>query len=333
MPLLDEPRARGAQPLRPARRGSTASSARSATPPARSRRSPSSRPSLFVNLDITFTALASVARPFLQETISESPPSEEVAIRDFPQQRPFLRNNTAFFRELRPAWPRCPARRRSSPTRSSPARDVCRRRSRQPGPGRRVRLARRLLRGPAGARGRRPADAARVLAAADARLPDAGPDHLQLRDAAGSATSPACSPRATPTAPGSASSSSRRRPSAAARHRAEQRGRALARARQRPAADNHLHSNPYPNTAAPGQTQECEAGNEDYLRGQTVIGNLPGNQGTRPSRPGASRRRDEARQGRRFTAFQAGLIALVVIVVATFLGVHEGHPVHDARSS
>jgi virulence factor Mce-like protein len=58
--------------------------------------------SLFVNLDTSFTALASVARPFIQDTITESPPAEETAIRDFPVQRPFLRNNTAFFRELRP---------------------------------------------------------------------------------------------------------------------------------------------------------------------------------------------------------------------------------------
>ena len=58
--------------------------------------------SMFVNLDTTFTALASIARPFLQESISEGPPSEEVAIREFPRQRPFLRNNAAFFAELRP---------------------------------------------------------------------------------------------------------------------------------------------------------------------------------------------------------------------------------------
>ncbi len=58
--------------------------------------------SLFVNLDVTFSALAGIARPYLQETISESPPSEEVAIREFPRQRPFLRNSAAFFRELAP---------------------------------------------------------------------------------------------------------------------------------------------------------------------------------------------------------------------------------------
>jgi virulence factor Mce-like protein len=42
---------------------------------------------------------------------------------------------------------------------------------------------------------------------------------------------------------------------------------------------NVLHYNPYPNTASPGQTRECEAGNEGYPSGQ-VIGNVPGNQGT-----------------------------------------------------
>jgi ABC-type transporter Mla subunit MlaD len=36
---------------------------------------------------------------------------------------------------------------------------------------------------------------------------------------------------------------------------------------------NHLHFNPYPQTGAPGQANLCEAGNEKYLPGQTVIGN------------------------------------------------------------
>ena len=55
-----------------------------------------------------------------------------------------------------------------------------------------------------------------------------------------------------------------------------------------PARANHLHYNPYPNTAAPGQTFECEAGNETYLAGSTVIGNVPGNQGTATSRKDGS---------------------------------------------
>ncbi len=48
--------------------------------------------------------------------------------------------------------------------------------------------------------------------------------------------------------------------------------------------DSFLHANPYPNTAAPGQDRECEAGNERYrensLRNRQAIGNLPGSQDT-----------------------------------------------------
>ena len=38
---------------------------------------------------------------------------------------------------------------------------------------------------------------------------------------------------------------------------------------------NHLHFNPFPRTAAPGQDNVCEAGNEKYVPGKTVIGNAP----------------------------------------------------------
>ena len=47
-----------------------------------------------------------------------------------------------------------------------------------------------------------------------------------------------------------------------------------------PNRDNFLHTNPYPITAAPGQTHECEAGNEAYLPVRQVIGSVPGNRGT-----------------------------------------------------
>jgi hypothetical protein len=45
-----------------------------------------------------------------------------------------------------------------------------------------------------------------------------------------------------------------------------------------PTLENHLHANPYPNTAAPGQPKECEAGNEPYVQGRTVTSNPPGTQ-------------------------------------------------------
>ncbi len=54
---------------------------------------------------------------------------------------------------------------------------------------------------------------------------------------------------------------------------ARPRRRRTATAEQRSA--NHLHSNPYPNTGAPGQPNECEAGNEQYTLGKTMIGNTP----------------------------------------------------------
>jgi ABC-type transporter Mla subunit MlaD len=38
---------------------------------------------------------------------------------------------------------------------------------------------------------------------------------------------------------------------------------------------NHLHFNPLPNTGAPGQPNGCEAGNEQYTVGKTVIGQAP----------------------------------------------------------
>ena len=55
-----------------------------------------------------------------------------------------------------------------------------------------------------------------------------------------------------------------------------------------PTIDNYLHTNNYPNTAAPGQTRECEAGNESFFQGRQSIGNIPGNQGTKTFATGTS---------------------------------------------
>jgi phospholipid/cholesterol/gamma-HCH transport system substrate-binding protein len=41
--------------------------------------------------------------------------------------------------------------------------------------------------------------------------------------------------------------------------------------------NNHVHANPYPNVAGPGQPQLCEAGNETWLPGKAVTTNLPAN--------------------------------------------------------
>jgi hypothetical protein len=44
--------------------------------------------------------------------------------------------------------------------------------------------------------------------------------------------------------------------------------------------DNHLHYNPYPYVAGPGQPKECEAGNQQYVAGKDVIGNTSTTLGT-----------------------------------------------------
>jgi virulence factor Mce-like protein len=52
-----------------------------------------------------------------------------------------------------------------------------------------------------------------------------------------------------------------------------------------------LHANPYPNTASPGQTRECAAGNERYNGSAALVGNPPGNTGVateKTTRGGAS---------------------------------------------
>jgi hypothetical protein len=57
----------------------------------------------FRGMDATFSALASVARPYLQDSISLGPETLDVATRSFIHQRPFLKTSADFFRRLVPA--------------------------------------------------------------------------------------------------------------------------------------------------------------------------------------------------------------------------------------
>jgi virulence factor Mce-like protein len=236
--------------------------------------------SLFVNLDTSFTAFASIARPFLQETISESPASEQVAIRDFPRQRPFIRNNTAFFRELRPGVAVLPhaapivadafeAGTEVLPKTKQMNEDLAdvfealADFSNDPNVRSGVRQLTRL------STSLRPTlrylkptqttcnyatiflrNVASLLSEGDANgnyqrflVVSAPTDPLTFELGPNNEGGPSSAPANGP-----------------GRH-------------------NHLHVNPYPNAAAPGQTRECEGGNERYAVGQTVIGNPAGNQG------------------------------------------------------
>lgn len=57
---------------------------------------------MFVNLDTTFAALAEVARPFMQDSITESVKTQQVVLREGPRIRPFLYASATFARALQP---------------------------------------------------------------------------------------------------------------------------------------------------------------------------------------------------------------------------------------
>ncbi|MSX01867.1 MAG: MCE family protein [Actinobacteria bacterium] len=57
---------------------------------------------LFVNLDATFQALASVARPYIQQSITEGPATLDNATANLPKLRPFLANSATLFHNLQP---------------------------------------------------------------------------------------------------------------------------------------------------------------------------------------------------------------------------------------
>jgi virulence factor Mce-like protein len=57
---------------------------------------------MFVSLDTTFGAFAAVARPFLQQTISETPPTLDTLVRTSPRIRTFLGHSATLFADLRP---------------------------------------------------------------------------------------------------------------------------------------------------------------------------------------------------------------------------------------
>jgi len=58
--------------------------------------------SMFVALDRTFAAFARVSRPYIQETIVKGPPTLESVTADLPALRPFLRDTGRFFTAFKP---------------------------------------------------------------------------------------------------------------------------------------------------------------------------------------------------------------------------------------
>jgi phospholipid/cholesterol/gamma-HCH transport system substrate-binding protein len=233
---------------------------------------------LFVALDRTFHAFASVSVPFLQQTISDTPPSFEAVIADTPTIRPFLTDSAALFKELRPGFATLPT---SAPVLADAFAAGVRN---LPGTvaldQRLVSLAQHLQ-----SYGENPAVQQGLdrltLTASSLRAPlefltpvqsscnyvtlflrniasllsENTSSGTSLRfslvaidDVLGGEAVPSSHPYTTPVTD--------------------------------PTAEHGpVHVNPYPNTDSPGQTPECEAGNETYSGAAAVIGNQPGSQG------------------------------------------------------
>jgi virulence factor Mce-like protein len=231
---------------------------------------------MFVSLDTTFGALAEIARPFIQDTISRTPATLDAVTADLPEVRTFLRHSSALFTELLPGAQELA---QVSPPLAATLEEGTPVLADSPQLNREiVPTAQALLdfsrdqavrtgidqltaaTAPAGPLLRFIAPAQSVCNYATILFENTA---SLLSSAAGSGGS---AQRFIvfdiPTGPNNEGSPS----SATANGPTD--------------VKNYLHYNPYPNTASPGQTFECEAGNEDFLAGQQVIGNVPGNQGT-----------------------------------------------------
>jgi ABC-type transporter Mla subunit MlaD len=233
---------------------------------------------LFGNLDTTFTALSQVARPFIQETITKSPPTLEEAKRDLPVQRAFLANATQLSAELRPGVRVLPS---TLPDLADALEFGQVTLARTPALNSRLTSTflalQRFATDPQVPLGiSRLNDTVKSLKPTLAFLTPAQTvcnyatlwfrnvsSVLSEGDSHGTWQRFIIVP--TPQGPNSESG-----PSSAPANG--------------PIQANHLHANPYPNSAAPGQSpHECEGGNEPYAVGKTIVGNVPGNQGTTTS--------------------------------------------------
>jgi len=230
---------------------------------------------LFVNLDTTFAALREVARPYIQESITGGRPALDTAIRTLPVQRPFLRNTEGLFRELRPG---AAALRTYAPTIADALVEGTRVLPRTPPFNRRLASLldelQTFAENPQVPRG---------LDATTATLESLEPTLAFLTP-----TQTVCNyvtlwfrNVSSLLSVGDRNGTWQRFIIVATPQGPNNEGGPASAPADGPTEDNHLHTNPYPNTAAPGQPRECEAGNEPYLSGRTVLGNVSGTQQAR----------------------------------------------------
>lgn len=230
---------------------------------------------LFANLDTTFGALASVAVPSLQNTITQTPPMFQATINDTPVIRPFLTDTASLFSELRPGVATLP---QSAPVLASA-----------------FRIGTRNLPGTAALDTRTVTLSNKLAAYAQTPSVQQGLDRFTV-------TLSKLGPPLAFLTPAQTSCNYvtlflRNTQSLLSEHVSQGTllrfvqvaiddlpGRESVPSSQVytgpvSGASGPLHVNPYPNTNAPGQPAECAAGNEPFIASRAVLGNPPGNLG------------------------------------------------------
>jgi virulence factor Mce-like protein len=225
--------------------------------------------SLFVALDRTFAAFARVSRPYIQETISKGPSTLDTANADLPALRPFFHDSARFFTALKPG---AKALAETSPTIDA------------------------ALRAGIPALKASPLLYAQLTPTAEALLAfqsapgvfnglDLLIDTNNLLDPAIRFIAPAQTKcnylslafrnLASASSGGNGIGNWVNAISFEAPDGPNAESQPASAPANGPGVTNHLHYNPFPNTAAPGQGKVCEAGNERYAIGKTVIGTSP----------------------------------------------------------
>jgi virulence factor Mce-like protein len=225
--------------------------------------------SLFVALDRTFAAFANVSRPYIQETIAKSPATLDTATEDLPVLRPFLRSSERFFTALKPGTKALaetspviaeslragiPALNRTPVLNAQlqPTAEALVAFQEQPGVFEGLDLlidTNRLL---------KPSLRFITPSQAVCNYWTLTFQNLSLANAQGNSKGNWLNFLAFELPEGENSEGGSSSAPADGKERA-----------------NHLHFNPFPQTGAPGQERQCEAGNEVYAPGQTVIGRAP----------------------------------------------------------
>jgi virulence factor Mce-like protein len=226
---------------------------------------------LFVNLDVTFRALREVT-PEIQQSITGGVPALETAIRTLPIQRPFLRNTEGLFRELQPG---AAALRRYAPSIAGALVEGTRTLPRTPPFNRRLASLLDELQTVA-----EDPQVTQGLQATTSTLKSLNPTLAFITPAQTVCNYLTLFFRNVSSllSVGDRNGTWQRFIIVATPQGPNSEGGPASAPANGPTQDNHLHTNPYPNTAAPGQPRECEAGNEPYHVGRTVLGNVSGTQ-------------------------------------------------------